>query len=1132
MDETNFKQQENTKIFAENKEAATLNFPVVGIGASAGGLEALQEFFKNMPADPGVAFVIVQHLSPDYKSLMDELLARYTKMTIHRVDDGMQVEENHIYLIPPRMNMTIFHGKLLLSQQSPGRSLNLPIDIFFRSLAKDQEKNAIGIILSGTGSDGTLGIRAIKELGGIAMVQDDQSAKFDGMPRSSISTGMVDLIMPPAKLADELVNYVKHPLIRKTAQIEHQINKDENQLSKVISILRDHKGVDFSNYKETTIIRRLEKRISINRFEEIDDYVRFLADNPREISFLFNELLIGVTRFFRDEEYFNKLSEEILGDLFKQTGDNETLRVWVAACSTGEEAYSLAMLLKEYMHTNSIRKDIKIFATDIDTNSLEYAGLGLYPDSIASDISQDRINRFFNRKGERYQVNDSIRSMVIFARHNILQDPPFSKIDLISCRNLLIYLNNQVQQKVIGMFYLSLVPGGFMFLGSSESLGSMSDGFVVIDNKSRLYRQQPAFRPYVIDNMGIAPIQKSRTELRSTDTFLYPRSKGKTFNLESIFSEILGDFAPPSVIVDENFDMVHTIHQLNKFISLPIGQVSLNLIKLLPKELGILVSSLLRRAEKSKPEVILEKIEVPEITDQFLTITARKIIDKKSGEIFFLVSFIEKERKSKSLPVRSIKKIDINTQYTERIEELERDLQYKSENLQAAVEELETSNEELQSSNEELIASNEELQSTNEELQSVNEELYTVNSEHIKKIEELTEANADMDNLLKNTNIGTLFLDQNLTIRKVNKVASELTNVMNSDTGRPIQHFSFDHLHKNLITDIHAVIDTLKPLSIEVQNRQKNWFLMRIIPYRTAENAVDGIIITFVDTTSLRKSEHNVLELSTRLRMAMEVGGISWWEWNCQTNVMTTGEEKSTMLGYEQGEIGSKHEDWTNLIHPDDKRATVEAMNNHLTGKAEMYEADYRIRTKSGNYCWYKDKGGIIKHDAKGKPLILSGVVMNITAEKQLLLEKDRKKLLVGEAFREADEKYEILFNTLALGVVFYDSDGQIINANPAAERILGLNLDQMMGLASIDPKWNSIYEDGSDFPPDMHPAFSAIQTGTHQKDVVMGVYNPVTNNRTWININAHPLFRANETKPYQVYTTFEDITHKRNSGN
>jgi two-component system CheB/CheR fusion protein len=1126
MENYSFNKQGDKKKNAENTEFQPVDFPVVGIGASAGGLEALQEFFKNMPPNPGVAFVIVQHLSPDYKSLMDELLARYTKMAIHRVEDGMLVEENHIYLIPPRMNMTIFHGKLLLNEQAPGRSLNLPIDIFLRSLAKDQEKNAIGIILSGTGSDGTLGIRAIKEYGGIAMVQDDQTAKFDGMPRSSISTGMVDFILPPAKLADELVNYVKHPLIRKTEQIEHQISKDENQLSKVIAILRDHKGVDFSNYKENTIIRRLEKRISINRFDKIDDYVRFLADNQREIQMLFNELLIGVTRFFRDEDSYGKLSEEVLPNLFKQNNHNETLRVWVAGCSTGEEAYSIAIMIKEYMNKNSLHREVKIFATDIDSNSLEYAGAGQYPDSIVSDITPDVINRYFTRKGERYQVNESIRSMVIFARHNLLQDPPFSKIDLISCRNLLIYLNNNVQQKVLALFYLSLLPQGFLFLGSSESLGNMAEGFTIIDNKARLYRQLPGFRPYMIDNMAAASTQKLRSELKNQDLY-YTRGRLKPISLERIFSDLLGEFAPPSILVDENFDIVHTIHQVNKYISLPVGQVSLNLIKMLPKELGILVSSLLRRAEKTPHEVILEKIEVPEITDKLLSISVKRIADKKTGDSFFIVSFVEKDRKSKAIPIRSSKKIDINQQYQERIEELERELQYKSENLQAAVEELETSNEELQSSNEELIASNEELQSTNEELQSVNEELYTVNSEHLKKIEELTEANADMDNLLKNTHIGTLFLDQDLTIRKVNKVASELTNILSADIGRPIYHLSFDHLYKKFVDDINMVIDTLKAVNVEVQDKQKNWFLMRIIPYRTAENAVDGIIITFVDTTSLRKSETYVHELSERLRMAMEVGGISWWEWNCQTNMITSGDARSAMLGYEQGEIGSTMSDWLKLIHDHDIDRFNLALQDHLSGKSENFEAEYRILSKNGTYSWYKDKGKVIKRDAKGKALILSGVVMDITAERNLSELQKREDEHIANAILLNESKYQKLFETMPLGIVYQDANGQIISANPAAQRILGLSIDQLQDRKSIDERWKTIHEDGSEFPGNSHPAMIALKSGLEQKDIIMGVFIPDQNRFRWISINAIPVFLEGQTKPYQVYTIFEEISDK-----
>jgi two-component system, chemotaxis family, CheB/CheR fusion protein len=1109
-----------------SKEGHVLSFPVAGIGASAGGLEALQVFFKNMPPEPGLAFVIVQHLSPDYKSLMDELLARYTTMKIHRVEDGMEVEENHIYLIPPRNNMTIFHGKLYLSEQQEIRNLNLPIDIFLRSLAKDQEKNAIGIILSGTGSDGTLGIRAIKEYGGIAMVQDDRSAKFDGMPRSSISTGMVDYILPPDELAKELANYVKHPLIKQREQIEDMLNSNVNYLSKVIAILRDAKGVDFSAYKENTIIRRLEKRISINRFERIEDYVKFLTNNNREISILFNELLIGVTRFFRDEDAFKKVKKEVIPYIIKQNEKRQDIRVWVPGCSTGEEVYSLAMLFKEYMSENSTYKDVKIFATDLDSESLEYAGTGIYPESIVSDVSTERITRYFIKKSNGYQINDSIRGMVVFARHNILQDPPFSKIDLISCRNLLIYLNSDVQQKILSMFYLSLVENGYLFLGSSESLGNVSDGFVVIDNKSKVYRQQKGFKPTHIHNFGVNTGSKYLTENKSVNSF-YRGARPKSYVLDGIFDDILGDYIPPSVIIDENFDVIHTIHQVNKFLTIPVGQISLNLFKMMPKNLGVVANSLVRRTEKKDNQVIIENIQNQDNPETTLALACKKLNDKKTGEIFYLISFIEKKYEAEPEKVRIVESIDANMQYNERIEQLERELQFKSESLQATVEELETSNEELQSSNEELIASNEELQSTNEELQSVNEELYTVNSEHIRKIEELTELNSDMDNLLKNTNIGTLFLDRDLTIRKCNNIASQLTNILVTDIGRPINHLSFDSLYIEFPDDIYKVVETLNPLEKEILINKCTWYLMRILPYRTAENAVDGIIIIFINITSLKKSEFKNAKLQERLEMSMNIGGMSWWEWDIKKNVVTTGWGKYGMLGYSEGEIGSTYQDWVNLLHPDDVKATMESMKELIEGHSEYYFAEYRIQTKEGNFLWYRDKGGVTERDKNGNMIVIGGVVMNITNEKQEEQRFTSEINTVQKKLQGVDEKYELLFNTMIQGVVYQDASGKITNANAAAENILGLSLDQMKGLTSIDPKWKSVKPDGTDFPGEDHPAMVSLKTGKPVLNVVMGVYNPQKKAHTWININAIPLFEKDNETPVSVYTTFEDITWK-----
>ncbi len=1073
-----------------------LNFPVVGIGASAGGLEALQDFFKNITSTPDAAFVVIQHLSPDYKSFMNELLSRYTSIKIEVVTDGMTLKSNHIYLIPPKMNMTIFHGVLYLNELSATRTLNLPIDIFFRSLAKDQEKNAVGIILSGAGSDGTLGIKAIKEFGGMTMAQNAESAKFESMPHSSISTGMVDIIMPPKQLAEELINYIKHPFVKKTRQIESILASEQSQLSKVIAILNETKNVDFSCYKENTIIRRLEKRISINRFEKIEDYIKFLLNNSKEINILFNELLIGVTRFFRDEAAFNNLKSQVVSKIIETSLQNKEIRVWVAACSTGEEAYSLAILFKECMIESNINREVKIFATDLDKNSLEFASIGFYPDNIVVDVSPERINKFFNKKEGGYQINDNIRSMIVFAKQNIVNDPPFSKLDLISCRNFLIYVNPVTQQKIFSLFNISLNENGHLFLGSSESLGNMSEGFKAIDAKSKIFQKLLNYKPTIH-----AGIKKSSEFINYPEllhvNYLSKTRKGSTRFLEVLFDQIMINYLPPSVVIDENYDILHTINDVNSYLSIPSGQITINLLKMLSKENSVFVSSLIRRAAKSNDELIIENIESKIIGKQ-LSISCKKIVDKLNNSYYYLISFNEKDIETPAKRPAKTSKLNVEMHYNERIDELEKELQLKSESLQATVEELETSNEELQSSNEELIASNEELQSTNEELQSVNEELYTVNSEHIRKIEELTELTSDVENLLKNTQIGTLYLDQHLIIRKVNDVASQLTNIISTDVGRPLQHLSLNNFDVDLLSEIENVYAHLQPFEKEIQDKKERWYLMSIIPYRTVDNAVEGIIITFVNITKLKKSEENLirsaqdlkraqqithvgswyldiasnevvwteelykmygfdpsfppppytehqklftpeswellssslantretgipyeLELKTlridgsngwmwvrgeavkdnenkiiglwgaaqditerkRVERALEMGGMSWWEWDMEQNIVKTGEAKHAMLGYTKDEIAPGYEGYTNLIHPDDYPKAMKAMMDHLQGKAKYYVVKYRIRHKNGNYLWYMDKGGIVSRTESGKPNMLVGIVMNITNE-------------------------------------------------------------------------------------------------------------------------------------------------------
>jgi two-component system CheB/CheR fusion protein len=931
-------------------------FPIVGVGASAGGLEALQDFFDNMAETPGVAFVVIQHLSPDYKSFMSELLARHTSIPIEVATDNVTIKNNHIYMIPPKMNITIQGGKLHL-KEIIGRHLNLPIDIFLRSLAADQEDNAIGIILSGTGSDGTLGIKAIKEAGGITMAQDEQSAKFDGMPKSSISTGMVDYVLPPKDLASELVNYAKHPFVHDATTVESQLMQNQTMYNKLIAILHDAKNVDFSNYKQNTIIRRLEKRISINRFDKVSDYVSYLSATPKEVSALFNDLLIGVTRFFRDEKAFESLKNLVIPEIFMQHTDKSEIRAWVPACSTGEEAYSLAILFKEYMTKNHIIKDLKIFATDIDEESIAFAGVGFYPSNIVADVSSEYLAKYFIRKDNGFQINENIRRMIIFARHNIIDEPPFSKLDFVSCRNLLIYLNIDVQQKILATFHMCLCSSGFMFLGSSESLGKLSDGFDIINTKAKLFKKNNHFKPdfLPVSSVASSSLHSNRSNMLSMGNVPGSYSYSSR-QLSFLFEDIASHFLSPSVIVDDQYNVLYTIHDVSDYIHLPKGQITTNILRMLNKEMSVIVSSLIRRAEKVDEEIIYDDV-LTSSKEKKLSISCKRFKGEENDTRYFLISFIEKVKVSIDNHIDSEESVSVSMsdQYQARIEELEQEIQRKNESLQATVEELETSNEELQSSNEELIASNEELQSTNEELQSVNEELYTVNSEHIRKIEELTQLNADYDNTLKNTCIGTLFLDNSKVIRKVSSVASTITNVLSSDIGRPIQHLALDSLYKGFKGDIDFVIETLDMVEREVQSVDK-WYLMRMMPFRTIENAVNGIIITFVEMTKLKQSQLEILSLSERLKSAFEIGGIFWHEWDVENDYISIDNHVIDKLGYALDEFNHEFSFLQSIIHPDDLNAMQITIQKLLKGEIDTAKVDYRLRCKNGDYVKVVEK--------------------------------------------------------------------------------------------------------------------------------------------------------------------------------
>lgn len=944
----------------------------VGIGASAGGLEALESFFKVMPEDSGLSFFVIQHLSPDYKSLMNELLARHTTMKIKIAETGMKAEANTIYLIPPRNNMSIFHGELFLEEQvSHQHRISLPIDIFFRSLAKDQEKKAIGIILSGTGSDGTLGVRAIKEAGGMVMVQDEDSAKFNGMPKSSISTGLVDYILPPNRMPEELMNFIKHPSIQDVLKHKEDIKDDMDDITKICMLLRNYGGIDFSNYKNNTMIRRIDRRIKINRMDSLDKYVQLLKESDHEKETLQRELLIGVTAFFRDREAFESLQEKVFSNF---DYSKKQIRIWSAACSTGEEVYSVAIQLLEYLEKNNITCDVKIFATDIDNKALETASIGYYPESLVADIDPLLVHKYFDVKNDRYQVKESLRKLIVFATHNILKDPPFSKLDLLICRNFFIYLKPHIQQEVLKTFYYSLQSNGYLFLGSSESVGDMSEAFSVVDSKWKLFQHKEGFKP---------PISKSIIMHHDTSNIMKPMQSdiytSNNLRFEKLLVSILESKIPPSIIIDSSDNIVQAIGETGNFIRMQSGRFSNNFNSNMSKELSLFVNNIIRRLKLEQKEIIFNNVSTPSQTNQLITLVGSSITLNNIS--FYLISFIETPEVETT---DNFIEVDMTKEVKERVKQLEMELQIAREGLQATIEELETSNEELQSSNEELIASNEELQSTNEELQSVNEELYTVNNEHQSKIEQLTNLNNDLNNLLKNTEVGALYLDNNLCIRKFTPLITKITNVRENDLGRPISHIAVMPEYQDIIDDIYKVTDSLQGIEREILASDGTHYFAKIRPYRSQFNSVSGVILTIVDISSLKTQQVKTDQANQRLNLAMEISNSAWWEYNLETGHVIYSDKKATMIGYTVEEFPNDVYEICDLIHPEDYEETMQAMRDYIEGRTEEWNVTYRIKRKDGSYATYHDVGQIAEYSPQGMPRKLIGTVIDISRIKTL----------------------------------------------------------------------------------------------------------------------------------------------------
>lgn len=844
-------------IEADEEDAAVLSdatAPVlfVGIGASAGGLEALRDFFDHMNADTDAAFIVVQHLSPDFESLMDELLSRNTSMPVENVIHGVEVKANRIYLIPPKKNITLVAGSLYLSEQVRKGGVNLPIDHFFQSLAADAKHRAVGIVLSGTGSDGSRGVKAIKEAGGLILVQDRESSKFDGMPYNAAQTGTADFILPPDELAVYLTTFLSNSMVRGVRSVlRTSDNREESVLSLIFSLLKGSCGIDFSQYKASTVARRIERRMGINQVQSQFDYLNLLQSSKKELETLGRELLINVTSFFRDERAWEHLGKHIVEPMVEKASEEQELRFWVAGCSTGEEAYTLAIVIDEAVKKSGKTLRIKIFATDADSEAISVASTARYREEIVHDVSNDRLATYFLRVGAEYEIRPALRKLVVFASHNMINDPPFSNIDLITCRNVLIYFQQTVQKVVMSSFHFSLRDKACAFFGSSESVGELKSHYKVLHERFRIYEKIDNTR-LPIASIGAGQNDKPRLGMRPVSNLLrsYRANKSGVSRFEHVKDRLINDFVPACLILNSDHQAMHIYGDANKYlVRFPVGRVSTDIHEIIISELSVALDTALSRAKTDMKSVSYSNIQTTIDQEPALVDMQVEFFPEKCGdEAYFSVVL------SDSVTTPVVKKradsFDFSEETQQRIRDLENELLHKQEHLQVSNEELETTNEELQAANEELMSSNEELQSTNEELQSVNEELYTVNCEHQEKIEELLTVNDDLDNLLVATSVGIIFLDEKTTIRKYTAVAAQYFNLLLTDVGRPLHHISNELEYVQLDADIETVQNTHRSVYREVFTIKGVPVQIKLLPYRSSsmdDSDSSAVTITIAD---------------------------------------------------------------------------------------------------------------------------------------------------------------------------------------------------------------------------------------------------------------------------------------------
>ncbi|WP_010178201.1 chemotaxis protein CheB [Aquimarina agarilytica] len=1089
---------------------------VIGIGSSAGGLKALEEFFDNCPSDTGFAFVIIQHLSPDYKSLMPELLSRHTKMSVKEAKEGDEVTANHVYLIPGVKNIQIKNGKLELKERPPSNQINFSIDLFFKSLAIEQKDRALAVILSGTGSDGTKGAKEIKEVGGTVFVQNPESSGFDGMPRSAISQGLADYILNPEEMGAELVDFVSQPQYVYTT-VKGGLTDNAESLDRILKIIKNYTGYDFFYYKKPTLLRRTAKRISITKSQTAENYIDYLYNNPEEKFLLTQEYLIGVTKFFRDSSAFDIMRREVIPAIISSKKNTEdSIKIWVVACSTGEEAYSITILIEDYMRKHNLDIDYKVFATDLDDRGIDVATKGIYKHNIEAEVPAEILNEYFIKKESDYQIHPSIRKRIIFSKHDILQNPPFNKMDLVSCRNMLIYMENNIQLQVLSSIHYALNKGGYLFLGSSENLGILNKNFEEISNKWKIYKNVQSERILNINRNDIWRVEKegsSRFKTRNTNSSIEDR-------IAKSINKLLMDTMPAvSICIDDSFEIIHAVGKLKKYLVYPDEGYSNNLLKMLPDELNIPIASAVRKLTSSTDANIEKSIRLVTEGNVLkhirLVVSSLSIVSNTSRS--YLITIIEssehvitKEDTLKLLPAIS--------SGDNQLEELKEALSETRENLQSTIEELETSNEEMQATNEELLASNEELQSTNEELQSLNEELHTVNAELQEKNAQLIELNSDVENLMKNINIGTIFLDRDFKIRKYTPSIREHFKLRLEDVGRSISHFSGTLGGQDLIEYSRQVIKTLEPFRKEVTNSNGSWFLMQIFPYRSQEDAIQGVVINFIDITELKFAIKEKDKANNFLSHILDTNPAAVYVYDIinKKNIYSSSNILD-IAGYSEKDLTELGANMLpTIIHPDDLNNVIKH-HEKLTSlrNNERLQLEYRVvHKKTKKSIWLLATDTVNERNKKGEVSSILGTSQIITDFKEM-----EDKIKVNE------ERYRLAISATQSGLWEWSD---LLNDkawwSPEIYKLLGYSKRELKTSFSdfidlVHPDQVKVFREGLE---------EHVETGIpFQEDVKIKTKNE---GYKWYRVNAQMKQNEDSKEIKKIVGTILDINTKKES--